>query len=247
MVGERPSSVVMSARNVLWAQCSLHVWASVSSSTSVGSRPDRREVGLDRRAVPRGRAPAPGRCPIAISWSSGSPEIGTTSAVPVRCRRRGTPARSAANAQRSITGLATTRRTIASAWASVELGRRTRPVRPVAAPRDRHARAATRRASAVPAAPSVTPGRNVTSTPGCGGHRHDALLQQRVDEEAVQRLQVARTEVAFEEDQVGDGDTGPAGRAGCPSCSAADLIAALRGSGSIERIVSRWRGSLTRP
>ena len=27
------------ARNVLWAQCSLHVWASVSSSTSVGSRP----------------------------------------------------------------------------------------------------------------------------------------------------------------------------------------------------------------
>ena len=32
-----PSSVVIAALNVLWAQCSLHVCAIVSSSTSVGS------------------------------------------------------------------------------------------------------------------------------------------------------------------------------------------------------------------
>jgi hypothetical protein len=34
-----PSPSTMSARKVVWAQCSLHVWASVSSSASVGSRP----------------------------------------------------------------------------------------------------------------------------------------------------------------------------------------------------------------
>ena len=34
-----PWSPVIRARKVLWAQCSLHVWASVSSSTSVGARP----------------------------------------------------------------------------------------------------------------------------------------------------------------------------------------------------------------
>ena len=37
----------MAARNVLWAQCSLHVWASVSSSRSVGSRPSDLEVVAD--------------------------------------------------------------------------------------------------------------------------------------------------------------------------------------------------------
>ena len=43
-----PSSKVISARNVLCAQCSLHVWASVSSSTSVGVAPELREVRGDR-------------------------------------------------------------------------------------------------------------------------------------------------------------------------------------------------------
>ena len=37
----------MCALNVLWAQCSDQVWARVSSSASVGSRPIEAEVGLD--------------------------------------------------------------------------------------------------------------------------------------------------------------------------------------------------------
>ena len=50
---------VIAARNVLWAQCSLHVWASVSSSTSVGSRPVGAEVVAGSRPARPGRAPAP--------------------------------------------------------------------------------------------------------------------------------------------------------------------------------------------
>ena len=38
----------MRPASVLWLQCSLQVWASVSSSTSVGSRPRVAEVLLDR-------------------------------------------------------------------------------------------------------------------------------------------------------------------------------------------------------
>ncbi len=37
-----PVGRVIRARNVLWAQCSLQVWAIISSSTSVGSRPSAR-------------------------------------------------------------------------------------------------------------------------------------------------------------------------------------------------------------
>ncbi len=75
-----PSAVVMAARNVLWAQCSLHVWASVSSSTSVGSRPT--AVKWSRmtasssgsrasdRAAPRRARPASSRSRTATTSTS---------------------------------------------------------------------------------------------------------------------------------------------------------------------------------
>ena len=48
IAGARYSSVNSTvALRVLWTQCSLQVWARVSSSTSVGSRPLLAEVGLD--------------------------------------------------------------------------------------------------------------------------------------------------------------------------------------------------------
>ncbi len=37
----------MRPASVLWLQCSLQVWASVSSSTSVGSRPSSRKCDLN--------------------------------------------------------------------------------------------------------------------------------------------------------------------------------------------------------
>ena len=65
-----PSLVVMAARKVLWAQCSLHVWASVSSSTSVGSRPCRRKCVWTAASSAGSRARA--RCVLSSTRRSGS-------------------------------------------------------------------------------------------------------------------------------------------------------------------------------
>ena len=81
-----PSSVVMSARNVLWAQCSLHVWASVSSSTSVGSRPLGDGSGRGSTAqLRRGRGPA-----TALDAERGERRRrrGRAPRSPSTCRRR---------------------------------------------------------------------------------------------------------------------------------------------------------------
>ena len=88
-----PSSVMIAARNVLCAQCSLHVWASVSSSTSVGSRP-RAGSGRGWRAARRGRAPAPARRRAAARPSSSRPRIGDRPRRPAASPSRdGRPAR----------------------------------------------------------------------------------------------------------------------------------------------------------
>ena len=106
----RPSSVVIRARNVLCAQCSLHVWASVSSSTSVGSRPGR---GSGPGSLP---APAGSSASARAAFERGEPggvEVADrhdSAAAPVTRRRRRTGARSVDGDQRSITGLASTRR-----------------------------------------------------------------------------------------------------------------------------------------
>ena len=73
-----PSAVVMVARNVLWAQCSLHVWASVSSSTSVGSRP--RAVKWSRMTTSSSGSRASDRsAPSRARASSSRPRTATTS------------------------------------------------------------------------------------------------------------------------------------------------------------------------
>ena len=214
-VAERPSSVVIRARNVLWAQCSLHVWASVSSSTSVGSRPSaskwawmtlsssgssasaRSLADLDQRVERRARGsattPATRRC---------------------RCRRRGTPARSARTTNVRSPGW----RRRGARWRRRGRGRRRRRTRSGGRWRRRDTATPSRDAACISVA-----GRAVGDArqerhldAGLRGHRprcRPAATGRPGSRAATRRSTVV--EVAFEEDQVGDGDVDRRGRAVC--------------------------------
>ena len=164
-----PSAVVIAARNVLWAQCSLHVWASVSSSTSVGSRPSGGEVVADdgqllgvegqRRARRRG---GPGA-------SSSRPRTAIDLDGRGRRRSRGAGRASAGPVvQCSMIGLATRRRSSVSV---VRAGRAARCAGRWPR-RSRRRRAGGRRGRTASAAPSVTPGCSVISMPSPSGTSH---------------------------------------------------------------------------
>jgi hypothetical protein len=87
------------ARNVLWAQCSLQVWANVSSSTSVGARP------------------RPSKWVWIATSSSGS--SASARRPHTRARARGMERRlDRADDHRSMTGLATSRATSSAACSS---------------------------------------------------------------------------------------------------------------------------------
>ena len=182
-----PSSVVRCARNVLCAQCSLHVCASVSSSTSVGSRPSPAKCACTTSSS-SGSSASLRSVPIATSSSSDRPAIATTSALPVRVLSAWSTGSTVPVVQRSITGLATTRRTTTSASASSTDGPNSTR-RPVAAP-------VTASPSCVAAcnsdaaAVSVTPGRKVTSTPGAVGSSQVAVCSKRVGEEPGEHVEV---------------------------------------------------------
>ena len=200
-----PSAAVIAARNVLWAQCSLHVWASVSSSTSVGSRPLGTEVVADRRPAPRGRGPAPARRRARARPASSRSRIGIDRR---RARRRrcpgGRPGSTGAGVQCSMIGLAIEpAQQHVGVAASVPVGNSMR--RPVAA------------------APTATPSwrRGVDDGVGggvghagverdldvpvvVGGHVPRAGLQQRVGEERAEASAVVVVEVALDEHHVGD-------------------------------------------
>ena len=142
-----PVSVTSVALNVLWEQCSLHVWAMVSSSTSVGSRPSATKCCWTASSSSGSRASARST-PTCSSAARESSRTGTTAAVP---SERPPDVRSGSigpNAQRSMIGLATTRRTMSSAVAGSMAGR-TRPG-DRSRPPSRAPRAGRRRASRRP-------------------------------------------------------------------------------------------------
>ena len=206
-----------------------------------GSRPSDVEVGLDRRPAPRGRAPAPGCARWSISSSSVEPrdrhDLGLAGAMAVgvehrldRLERPTLDHRVGDDAAHDRLGLVVGSTPVPNSIAATGGGAG-----------DRHARAATRRASACAAAPSVTPGQVRDLDPGsdrCVDHEPD--LEQRVDEELVQRPESTSSRSPSTKTRSATVTSGASG-SGAPSCSAADLIAAPRGSGSIDRIVSRWR------
>ena len=189
-----PSVVVIAARNVLWAQCSLHVWASVSSSTSVGSRPAASKWALDRPPAPRGRGPGRarrrgGRGRRRRGRGSGSsrrpagvsePGCRSGSAMPV--------------VQCSMIGLATRRRSRTSACAAVG-ARRELDAPPGGRRRDRHAELA------------------AGVDDGVGGAVGDAGVERDLDVRAVAGRRCRRRPRAGLQQRVGE-ERRRAGRAG---------------------------------
>ena len=193
-----PSAVVIAARNVLWAQCSLHVWASVSSSTSVGSRPiagevvaddaqlggvegqrpRRRRGGRGRRRRGRGpgspRRPARRRTRVELGCCrAGRPVLDDRVGDEAPQQRVGGRRRPGSSMRRPVAAAVTSTPSWRAAWSTAS------------------------------AAPSVTPGCSVISmpsrraVPGAG-------LQQRVGEERAEPLAVPGVELALDEHDVGD-------------------------------------------
>ena len=142
---DSPSFVVMAARKVLWAQCSLQVWASVSSSTSVGSRPLPDGEALHRVQL-RGLE---GETSLHAELGEAIPRDRSRSAMVSTTGRSGVPGWRSGSARpdvhSSMTGLATSlrsNRSMVSASVPCAASRR-RPVAPHApAPRadGRHGR-----------------------------------------------------------------------------------------------------------
>ena len=175
-----PVVVVISARNVLWAQCSLHVWARVSSSTSVGSRPAARKWSRITCSSAGSSASARSR-PTASSPSSSRLRSSTTVAV-ARGSEPGCRSGSAKPVHHSsITGLATRRRSRSSAVAgSVPGGSSTRrPVAAAATGTPSWPAACTNAAAAV----SVTPGCSVISMPSVSGRAQLPTWSSGIGEE----------------------------------------------------------------
>ncbi len=104
-----PWSPVIRARKVLWAQCSLHVWASVSSSTSVGARPALRKCSA-MACSSAGSSDRPRSRLRAASASSSSPSRSTSSTPMSAVASESTNVGSMGPIDhRSMTGLASSR------------------------------------------------------------------------------------------------------------------------------------------
>ena len=153
-------SVVTSARKVLCAQCSLHVWASVSSSTSVGSRPAARKWAAI--ACSSARSSDRPRSRLSAASASSSRAVTATCSIAVGAADAVAPPSSGASIdQCSMTGLARRRRTrrSSSAGDAVPCTRKRWPdATSTCSPNQ-----AAARCSSAPAV-SVTPGRSSTST-----------------------------------------------------------------------------------
>ena len=212
-VSSVPSSVVSVARNVLWAQCSLHVWASVSSSTSVGSRPT--DSKWSRMTVSSAGSRARARSsPRRASASSSRPRTAIVRTPALESAPGCRSGSAVASVQCSMIGLATRRRSRTSA-SSAEVPAGSSMRRPVAAASTVRPSWAAARTTAS-AAPSVTPGCSVISTcgpsPGSGGS-HDPVCSSGSARKAPSRSRPVVVEVALDEHQVSDPHVAAQGQA----------------------------------
>ncbi len=229
-----PPSTSMRARNVLCAQCSLHVWASVSSSTSVGSRPTPRKCSTiacssarssDRPRSRLSACSAPSSRSRMATWSTDCSAVASVST---------NDGSSGASAQRSITWLASSRR---ASWASVS-GRSspcTSKCLPVAT--STWAMPPTVAIASVTAAAtgSVTPGSNSVSMPPFGAVQLDRCSSGSTSTACIAFLSSAVSLVAK---NTTSATSMPVTSARPSACASASRPAA-RGSAPLVRMVRR--------